>query len=242
MEKLQEENKYYILYSPDTLKYINDNIDKVLIPKIEEYKKIFKLENFKQIQINYFDDIEKFRNYIYKIRGENKSLPTYAAGTYDLDMINVYIDIKSNDYETKKIYIANHELFHILYKKNILNDDMSKRIVWYDEGMAQYLSGEKDYLLNEEEFKEYYNTIKNSTNQIPNLNNLKHGKTFKNEDYNAYDLSYLSIRYLKEILNDKEFFSLMSDFNKILEYGNNITKDMFDYYDNILNKKGIKRI
>jgi hypothetical protein len=55
-------------------------------------------------------------------------------------MINAFIE---PEIQLKRIYTASHELAHILYMKYILNDDYDKRIVWYDEGMAQYVSGKK---------------------------------------------------------------------------------------------------
>ncbi len=236
MEKLQIDCKEYKLYSPDSLKYITDNMHCILINKIDEYKKLFDIDELNQIQINYFDDIDKFRNFIYDIRGNNNSLPDYAVGTYDKGMINAFIpnniDINTPLYH-KKLCLANHELFHILYKKYILKDDYSKRIVWYDEGMAEFMSGEKDYLNDEDEFKKYYKSVKENTKIIPNLNELEHGKSFKNEYYNGYDLSYLCIRYLNEILSDEEFKSLIKDFNDIKEQGNDIISKMFLYFDKI---------
>ena len=39
--------------------------------------------------------------------------------------------------------------------KYILKDDYSKRIVWYDEGMAQFMSGEKDKYNDEKNLKSF---------------------------------------------------------------------------------------
>lgn len=231
-------NKAYILNAPQSLKYITDNMHDVLNDKIEQYKKIFKIKQLNPIQINYFDNIEEFRNFIYKIRGEKESLPEYATGTYDNGMINAFItpniDINSNDYKIK-LYLANHELFHILYMQYILKNDYQKRIVWYDEGMAQFLSGEMDELLDIEKFKKFYLKVKNNTLVIPNLNEIEHGTSFCNNNYNGYDLSYLCIRYLREIMTNEEFQDLMSNFSKIKEYGINIIENMFAYYDSIIN-------
>lgn len=183
----------YKLNSPKSLNYITEKMDDVLSKKINQYKSLFKLDSLEQIQINYFDNIDEFRNFIYELRGENKSLPNYAVGTYDKGMINAYIEpdipIDSIKYN-KKIHLASHELFHILYMKYILKNDYSKRIVWYDEGMAEFLSGEKDFLLDFDKFKEYYLKVKEKTLVIPNLNMLTHGTSFYNEKYNGYDLSY----------------------------------------------------
>ena len=231
-------NKAYILNAPQSLKYITDNMHDILNDKIEQYKKIFKIKQLNPIQINYFDNIEEFRNFIYKIRGEKESLPEYATGTYDNGMINAFIkpniDINSNDYKIK-LYLANHELFHILYMQYILKNDYQKRIVWYDEGMAQFLSGEMDELLNIEKFKKFYLKVKNNTLVIPNLNEIEHGTNFCNNNYNGYDLSYLCIRYLREIMTNEEFQNLMSNFSKIKEYGINIVENMFAYYYSIIN-------
>ena len=231
-------NKAYILNAPQSLKYITDNMHDVLNDKIEQYKKIFKIKQLNPIQINYFDNIEEFRNFIYKIRGEKESLPEYATGTYDNGMINAFIkpniDINSNDYKIK-LYLANHELFHILYMQYILKNDYQKRIVWYDEGMAQFLSGEMDELLDIEKFKKFYLKVKNNTLVIPNLNEIEHGTSFCNNNYNGYDLSYLCIRYLREIMTNEKFQDLMSNFSKIKEYGINIIENMFAYYDSIIN-------
>ncbi len=231
-------NKAYILNAPQSLKHITDNMHDILNDKIEQYKKIFKIKQLNPIQINYFDNIGEFRNFIYKIRGEKESLPEYATGTYDNGMINAFIkpniDINSNDYKIK-LYLANHELFHILYMQYILKNDYQKRIVWYDEGMAQFLSGEMDELLDIEKFKKFYLKVKNNTLVIPNLNEIEHGTSFCNNNYNGYDLSYLCIRYLREIMTNEEFQDLMSNFSKIKEYGINIIENMFKYYDSIIN-------
>ena len=97
------------------------------------------------------------------------------------------------------------------------------------------MSGEKNYLDIDNNFEKFYKTVKENTNVIPNLNDIKHGNLFYNENYNGYDLSYLSIRYLYEIIGENEFKKLMHDFEKIKEIGNNIIYDMFSYYDEKIN-------
>ena len=227
MSKILETNLCRIDYS-DSLEELSNATVKLLQNKIVEYKKLFNVEFNEQIIVNYFDNLEEFREFIYKIRGERKSLPKYAKGTYDDGMVNAYIEPNT---QLKRLYTVSHELFHILYMKYILKNDYSKRIVWYDEGMAQFMSGEKDKYANEENFKSFYLKVKENTKTIPNLNNLEHGNSFCNGEYNGYDLSYLSIRYLNEILNPEDFKKLMSNFSSIKEYGDNLVYKMFDYYD-----------
>ena len=112
--------------------------------------------------------------------------------------------------------MANHELFHIMYLEIILKNDISKRIIWYDEGMAQFMSLEKDYLQDKKQFQEFYFKVKKETKEFSKLNAITHGTSFCNELYNGYDLSYLCIRYLKDTLNDNDFKALIHNFAKIV--------------------------
>ncbi len=164
-------------------------------------------------------------------------MPRYAEGTYDNEMVNAYINPKS---QLKRLYTTSHELFHILYMKYILKNDYAKRIVWYDEGMAQFMSGEKDSLT-DDDFKKLYFNVKEKTKMIPKLNSLVHGNSFVNKYYNGYDLSYLSIKYLSEILSAGQFKNLMSDFSGITQLGEDIVHKMFSYYDEKLETKIVKK-
>ena len=111
MAKILETNLCRINYS-DSLEELSNATVKLLQNKIVEYKKLFNIEFDEQIIVNYFDDLEEFREFIYKIRGERVSLPKYAKGTYDDGMVNACIE---PDTQLKSLYTASHELFHILY-------------------------------------------------------------------------------------------------------------------------------
>ena len=227
MKKVLETSLCKINYS-ESLEDLAEATVSLLNQKIKEFKLFFDITNDEQIVVNYFDNVEEFREFIYSIRGERDSLPKYAKGTYDNGMVNACINPK---YQLKKVYNASHELFHILYMKYILNNDYSKRIVWYDEGMAQFMSGEKDLLSQSDAFNSFYLKVKKQTKIIPKINSLEHGTSFVNENYNGYDLSYLSIRYLSEILSSEQFKNLKSDFSMINKFGNDIIQKMFSYYD-----------
>ena len=125
MAKILETNLCRINYS-DSLEELSNATVKLLQNKIVEYKKLFNIEFDEQIIVNYFDDLEEFREFIYKIRGERVSLPKYAKGTYDDGMVNACIE---PDTQLKRLYTASHELFHILYMKYILKNDYSNRMV-----------------------------------------------------------------------------------------------------------------
>lgn len=232
MRKNLETNLCKINYS-DSLENLAEATASLLDQKIEEYKLFFNISSNEQIVVNYFDDVEEFREFIYSLRGEKDSLPEYARGTYDNGMVNACVNPK---FQLKRLYTASHELFHILYMKYILNNNYSKRIVWFDEGMAQFMSGEKESLSDEDIFNNFYLRVRAQTKVIPQMNNLEHGNSFVNDDYNGYDLSYLSIRYLSEILSTEQFKNLMADFSMIDEFGNDIIQKMFDYYDEKLRK------
>ena len=229
MNRILKTNNCIINYSNTLEKLAKETIN-ILDKKINEYKEIFNIELDELIKVNYFDDKEEFRKFIHEIRGE-KTLPEYATATYDKGMINAYIN---DEKQLERIYTASHELFHIMYMNYILKDDYSKRIVWYDEGMAQFYSGEKDKYNDINKFKEFYLKVKNNTKEIPNLNELIHGESFVNDKYNGYNLSYLSIRYLSEILTKEEFINLLGNFDEIKKYGTNIVNEMFNYFDKIM--------
>ena len=231
MQKILETDLCKIYYSESLQKLATATVP-LLEQKIIEYNSFFGVSSTEKIIVNYFDTVEEFREFIYEIRGERDSLPDYARGTYDKGMVNACIEPQS---QLKRLNTASHELFHIMYMKYILDNDYSKRIVWYDEGMAQFMSGEKDSLKNEQ-FKDFYMKVKKATKVIPQLNTLNHGDTFVNKDYDGYDLCYLSVRYLSEVLSDEEFKSLLSDFHQISQLGEDILQKMFHYYDEKINK------
>lgn len=237
MRKVLETNLCKINYS-ESLEDLAQATLSLLDKKIIEYSIFFCVNIEEKINVNYFDAVEEFREFIYEIRGERDSLPEYAKGTYDNGMVNVCVNPK---FQLKRLYTACHELFHILYMKYILNNDYSKRIVWYDEGMAQFMSGEKSSLNDDDVFKDFYMKVKEATKVIPQMNTLKHGNSFVNEDYNGYDLSYLSIKYISEVLSAEQFKNLMSDFEKISQLGNDIVQKMFIYYDEKLDNKIVRK-
>lgn len=65
-------------------------IENTLI-KLAEVYNFFNIDNYRKIQINLFDNLEKFREFVLSMREDKNSLPEYATGTYDLGMVNAYI-------------------------------------------------------------------------------------------------------------------------------------------------------
>ena len=232
MQEKQFDNNNFVLYSPNSLNYITSDLENILEESLNRYKLLFNINEFRKVQINYFDNIDEFRNYIYILRGEDKSLPEYAQGTFDNGMINAYIDpniIENTPLFIHKKYNASHELFHIMYQELVWEKNNQNRIVWFDEGMAQYFSKENEYDMNDN-FNNWFNKVLNNTKVIPNLNELSHGKCFKTNDYNGYNLSLLSIKYLYDRVGEEELIKIMHDNKKIEEYGKTIVNDAFNYY------------
>lgn len=233
MEKIQVDSKEYIVYVPDSLKYITDNMFDVLNESLSFYKALFGVNEFRKIQINYFDNIETFREYIYSLRGEKQSLPYYATGTFDNGMINAFIKpnipVGTSLYK-KTLFMASHELFHIMYKELVWEKENKKRIIWFDEGMAQLFSGEYKELLDDNNFENWLNNLIESTKEIPNLNELIHGTNFENDKYSGYKLSFLATKYLFDTVNFEEFKKLIHDTDKIESYGGDIIKHAITWY------------
>ena len=71
---------------------ITEGLEDILNSSFKFYKKLFGVDSFEKIQINFFDNIDKFREFIYGLRGERESLPEYAKGTFDQGMINMYLN------------------------------------------------------------------------------------------------------------------------------------------------------
>lgn len=230
MPKKQFENNNFILYAPDSLNYITKDMENILDKSLELYKNIFNTNNFRKVQINYFDDIKEFRNYIYTLRRESDSLPEYAKGTFDNGMINAYIEPNIIDkyLYNKRKYNASHELFHIMYNELILNKNNIPRIIWFDEGMAQLFSGE--YTQELKHFNSFVKKVLSETKNIPNLNELSHGSSFITNNYNGYKLSLIAVKYLYDKIGLEDFKKILYDNEKIIEYGETILKDAINYY------------
>ena len=233
MEKIYYDDDNFALRAPDSLKIITDDLIKVLNERISFYKLLFNVSSFRKVQINYFDDIEKFREFIYDIRKENKSLPKYAKGTFDGGMINSYANLKDTTLE-KIIYRTSHELFHIMYKEIVWQGNYD-RIIWFDEGMAQFFSGENDKLKDDNSFYNWFNDVIKNTKVIPKLNELKHNYNFETNEYSGYRLSYLAVKYLFKVLGYENFKSLIINNDKILKYGDTILEEAINYYKERVN-------
>ena len=60
-------NMKYIINAPNSSKYITEPTTKILDIKVKEYENFFEVEKYRDIIINYFDNINDFRKFIYKL-------------------------------------------------------------------------------------------------------------------------------------------------------------------------------
>ena len=241
LEKIQFNNDKIILYAPDSLKYITDEMIRKTLERMPEIYNFFGKSTFRKLQINLFDDLQKFRKFIICMRdGDENSLPEYAKGTFDQGMINAYVEpniIKNSPLYISKIYNPSHELIHILYWELILKDNFSKRVIWLDEGLAQYLSGQKDEINENDKFKDFFFKVVNKTKEYPSLNTIKHGSSFVNENYNGYELSYLCIKYLFDTKTIEEIRNIVYSYEESIKIGQTILEDTIEYYKGKFNFK-----
>lgn len=228
-EKPLIENDDFIIYGNSDLEMLKEDIMNYLLEKKSLLLKFFGLKNFKRIPINLFNNHDV---YIEFTKQFYEPAP-YSRGNFTNGMINYSYDINAIS-KLKKALI--HELVHLFYQS--IWEGKYERILWLDEGLAQYLSGEKNLLeSNNERFKAWYlDRIIRYDKKIPPIDFLKehgssYGKFVDNETnkYNGYDLSYLIVRYIIENYND--IIALLNDVQKIKDLESHIIKECIHYYN-----------
>lgn len=195
-------------FSNEFINYYDENINKVRekLSIDEETKMIVVLT----------DDIEK-AGFVYG----NSSF----SGFFNDKGAFAYIDLNGNTPKEYMFKLLIHELIHHLYKYYIYGKE-KERITWVDEGLAQFFSGQKDYLKNKEKYKLFVDENLENIDNI-NLNELNHNdKSFGNN--NGYNLSYIAIRYLYETHNHEEFIKIIKDYKKLIELGSVIIRQTKD--------------
>lgn len=202
-----------------------------------------KLEKFSKEFIEYYKkDILRVKKLL-KIKEEVNLIVALSDNIKDVNFVYgksdfsgfftdtgayAYINLngeKSKEYMFKGLI---HELVHHLYKYYLFGSDKN-RITWVDEGLATFISNQKEELKDEDKYFEFLKTNL-SENNIINLNKLNHGdRSFGNK--NGYNLSYIAIRYLFETNSHQEFLNIIKDENKLLELGNDILTKVIEHYN-----------
>lgn len=101
-----------------------------------------------------------------------------------------------------------------------------KRILWFDEEMAQLFSGE--YNFTKDLYDKFLKKFKKITKEISNLNDISHGTSFKNDKYNGYLLSLIAVKEIYDKLGFEKFRKIMYNEDEIIKYGESILSNIFN--------------
>ena len=130
-----------------------------------------------------------------------------------------------------------HEFIHLVYD----NQSPYNHCVWLEEGLAQFLSGQKSFL--EADENKYHNWLKNSVlkKEIPPITFLKkHGSSYgefcdcSTNKYNGYDISYALLRFIIEEYSEKKIYEIIKNPSALLSFEENI---IYDFKNRYLNYK-----
>lgn len=233
-------NDELCIKSTDALDSITQDIIKAMEEKFTFYRTFFQVDKLEKIEFRIFDDLDEFRK-DYQSRCDREP-PIYSRGWFDSrnnisTMVLEKIPKKDTPQWIRFINANNHEAFHLFYKHYVYKTS-ENRIVWFDEGLAQFLSGEYSYLTGEK-LRSYYLEFKRNYLPITNLNERIQGNYDVNDEliffrenvFNGYSASFLSINYLNECFGIDFLRKVMKDKTAILTLGNTILNDMMDYYD-----------
>ena len=189
-------------FSNEFIDYFNGSIKRV--------KEELSIDQETKLRIVLTDDEEK-AGFVYG--------KTAFSGFFNDTGAFAYINIDGDRTKKNLFQGLMHELVHHLYKYYVYGSD-NERITWVDEGLAQLLSGQKNYLNDKEK---YYLFLEENLRSIDNvdLNGLNHDdKSFGNN--NGYNLSYIAIRYLYETYSHEEFIDIIKSKEKLLGFGSKI--------------------
>lgn len=92
--------------------------------------------------------------------------------------------------------------------------------------MAQLFSGE--YNFKDSSYDDFLQDVKDKTKKIPNLNDISHGESFNNDNYNGYLLSLIAVKYIYDELGVDGFRKLMYNEDRIIKYGETILSNIFN--------------
>lgn len=226
------DGEYFEIISYGKFDKIKEDLISYLNSKVKEIVLFFNINNLVKFNIYLYSDKDMFKKatkYPYKL--------DKLAGTFYLYGVKIYADL--DNISKKEFFAATaHEIIHLLYLKYVSEKGLKNRTIWFEEGISQNLSGEKDYLNDDNEFSTYL--IKNIYNEdkvLPNIDYLcRHGNKFgefKDEDtnkYNGYVWSYLMVKYLLTIIPKEYFDKIMRSKLEIDIIGRRIIDSTYNYY------------
>ena len=235
-------------------KSLADYILQNTLEKFGLYRKIFGVTKLTKIAFEIYDEkteIDTWKARYVDIYG--KEPPSYSRGyfepNYNLSSCCMHANsIYGTGWWNSAVCTNAHEAFHLYYKTYIYGDD---RITWFDEGMAQFISGEKDSWLNDsEKFYEKFMYFLDNYIPISNLNERRQGNNSVSDDlifqrenvFNGYLASVLIIKYIVDVNGTSYLYELMKNNVEIRTLGNHVLDYMILYYKNKYNIEGAKKI
>lgn len=247
MKKVYE-NDEFELYMDDSLEIISESIIKNTLEKFELFRQIFKQDKLLKSKVFIFDDLEQFRKDACKQRNI-ESIPEYSRGWFKENENTCFlcidkIPLVGTKLFYKRISCVAHECFHNLYSKYYYKDN---RITWFDEGLAQYLSGEfEKYSL--DDWKNLFLFYRQNSVNVNNINDRINGDEsvpdefiFKRKGvFEGYAASLLAVRYLFDEMGENYVYKLIFDNDSIMKIGLNILDIINEYYENLF-KLGISK-
>ena len=165
-------------FSNEFVKYYNEHIEKIK-------SKLCINEDVKLIVA--LTDDEKLAGFVY---GKSD-----FSGYFNDKGAFAYINLNGKRSKESMFKGLMHELTHHLYKYYIYGKE-KERITWADEGIATFLSNQKEELEDMDLYSEflYKNLVPNKDLSLNGLNHKDKSFGYKN----GYNLSYIAIRYLYE--------------------------------------------
>lgn len=238
------ENEEIVIYSEPSLDIINDSIVDNTIKKLNEYRKIFKKEKLAKLTVKFYDNLETYQEDYRCILSVEP--PQYSKGWFDSENGNIYLHMnlemlsKYKNYPLfwdQQVSCIAHEAFHYYYYLYYYGED---RITWFDEGMAQYISGEIASYTEYSWYKLFIDFIANYK-AIDNLNERENGNSdvpdnliFRRGNvFDGYAASLLAIKYLFDTKGEDYVFDIMFDNNRIREEGKDILNRMISYFNEV---------
>lgn len=208
------------------------NLANYIIRKKNKILHFFNIDEFRKVRINLFDSIENYRSFSLQYI----QISSYSEGNCCNGTINYICDRNKIKEPMKAGFLfacLTHELVHlIIYEKVTKNT-----VIWLEEGLAQYLSGQKSFLeANEQKYSEWLiNNVLNK--EIPDISFLnKHGSSYgefcdlKTNMYNGYDISYAIIRYIIDKYSILQINEIIRNNYLLQELENHLINDFKTYY------------
>ncbi len=220
------------------LDYIADNFDE----RLEDILTFLEIPEFIDygLKIYLYNSKESYSEYVNSQCAETIS---YGLGSFEEKMVSRVIT-EEDLQKCSKMHLLNyilHECVHLLYFVFYQLKDRDARVVWFDEGLAYNLSGQMSDCRDLDKFKSFY--LKNIVNkhlEIPKIEYLlhhgnKHGEFNDNEThlYDGYNISYVIVRYLLEVLPKDRLFNLLGNYEVIMANGEKYLNDAIKYYDTL---------